>query len=69
MEEISKTPLARRLYAEKSVSFATGRLPNPNDACTVERIDMKLSQDGYGMLDLLADLTQADSFRLRVREN
>jgi hypothetical protein len=54
---------------EKSVAFATGRLPNPNDACTVESIDMKLSQDGYGMLDLLADLTQADSFRLRIRGN
>jgi hypothetical protein len=69
MEEIAKTPLARRIYVEKAVAFARGRLPNPNDACTVELIDMKLSQDGYSMLDLLADLTQADSFRLRVRGN
>jgi hypothetical protein len=69
MEEISRTPLARRIYAEKAVSFARGRLPNPNDACTVELIDMKLTQDGYGMLELLADLSQADSFRLRVRGN
>jgi hypothetical protein len=69
MQEISQTPLVRRIYAEKSVSFATGRLPNPHDACTVDLIDMRLSMDGYNILDLLADLTQADSFRLRVREN
>jgi hypothetical protein len=69
MQEISQTPLARRIYAEKAVTFATGRLPNPSDACTVNLIDMKLSQDGYNILDLLADLTQSDSFRLRVREN
>jgi hypothetical protein len=69
MEEISKTPLARHIYVEKTVSFATGRLPNPADACTVNLIDQKLSQDGYGILDLLADLTQADSFRLRTRED
>jgi hypothetical protein len=69
MEEISKTPLAKRLYAQEWVSFTTGRQPNPNDTCTVDLIDMKLSQGGYTILDLLADLTQTDSFRLRVREN
>jgi hypothetical protein len=69
MEEIGKTPMAKRIYSQKWVSFTTGRLPNPNDACTVELIDMKLSQGGYTILDLLADLTQTDSFRLRVREN
>lgn len=69
MEEISRSSLAKRVYAERAVSFATGRLPNPNDDCTVEAIDLKLSEDGYGILDLLADLTQADSFRLRVQEN
>jgi hypothetical protein len=69
MQEISQTPLARRIYAEKVVSSATGRLPNPNDACTVELVDMKLASDGYNILGLLADLTQSDSFRLRVREN
>jgi hypothetical protein len=68
MEEISKTPLAKRIYAEKSVSFAMGRLPNPNDACIVEAVDLKLSQAGYTILNLLEDLTQTDSFSLRVRE-
>lgn len=69
MQEIAKTPLTKRIYATKAVSFATGRLPNPNDACTVDVIYTKLSQDGYTLLNLLADLTQADSFRLRVRGN
>jgi hypothetical protein len=69
MQGISTTPLARRIYAQKAVSFATGRQPNPNDDCTVDRIDMGLSQDGYTILNLLADLTQTDAFRSRVREN
>jgi hypothetical protein len=69
MQEISKTPKALRLYVEKWVTFATGRLSDPHDACTVELIDTKLSENGYTILNLLADLTQADSFRLRVRGN
>jgi hypothetical protein len=55
------------MYAEKWVSFATGRQPNSNDACAVQDFDMKLSMEGYGVLDLLSDLTQVDSFRLRTR--
>jgi hypothetical protein len=55
------------MYAEQWVQFATGRYPNDNDACTVDSLDMKLSTDGYSVLSLLADITQADSFRLRVK--
>jgi hypothetical protein len=69
MRELGQGPLARRIYAEKWVSYALGRPRNANDACIVEALDAKLAQDGYSVLDLLADLTQADSFRLRVREN
>ncbi len=67
MQGIVETPAAKRIYAEKWVTFATGRLPNANDACTVDMLDINLSTDGYTVLNLLADLTQADSFRLRVR--
>jgi hypothetical protein len=35
----------------------------------VDQIDTKLSNEGYTVLQLLADLTQADSFRLRTRSN
>jgi len=68
MQEIALGPSARLGYAEKWVSFTTGRPPNGNDRCTVDVLDLKLSMDGYTVLNLLADLTQADSFRLRVRE-
>jgi hypothetical protein len=66
MAELASAPAAQRTYAERWVSFATGRRPNSNDACVVDELDAKLSDDGYTILDLLTDLTQADSFRLRV---
>jgi hypothetical protein len=69
MEEIANLPKAKRIYATKWVAFATGRLPNPNDACTVDVLDMGLAGPDYTVLDLLGDLTQSDSFRLRVRGN
>jgi hypothetical protein len=69
MQEIGNGPLARHIYAEQWVSFATGRTANNNDACLADQLDAKLSEDGYTVLKLLADLTQADSFRLRVKGN
>ncbi len=67
MEEIAKMPKAQQLYAKAWVSFAYGRDPNDNDQCVVDGLQTKLSADGYSILGLVADLTQADSFRLRVR--
>lgn len=66
MEAIADDPTARRLYAQKLVSYFTGRDPNDNDACMVDTIATRLSESGYGMLDVVVDLTQADSFRLRT---
>ena len=68
MQEITQTPKAAQLYAQAWVSYAFGRAPNANDQCVVDQLNAKLSQGGYSILNLLADLTQADSFRLRVRE-
>ena len=51
----------------KWVELATGRAPNPHDACDVEALARKLSSDGYTILELMADLTQTDAFRLRAR--
>ncbi len=67
MQEIARTPKAKQLYAQAWVSYAYGREPNANDKCVVDQLDAKLSQNGYGILDLLADLTQADAFRVRAR--
>jgi len=65
MNEIVSRDFARRGYAERVVSASTGRLPNANDACLVDQLTTSLTQDGYTILDLFADITQADSFRLR----
>jgi hypothetical protein len=67
MEEIAKTPKAKQLYAQAWVSYAFGRAPNANDRCVVDQLDANLAKEDYSILNLLADLTQADSFRLRVR--
>jgi hypothetical protein len=69
MQAIGEGDLARGIYAEQWVSFATGRTMNNQDACIADQLDIKLAQDGYTVLDLLADLTQAESFRLRVKGN
>jgi hypothetical protein len=69
MTEISVGATAKAMYAKNWVTYTTGRAPNPNDACLSDQINAKLANDGYTVLNLLADLTQADSFRLRVREN
>jgi len=69
MQEIASIPAAKNIYAQKWVNFATGRDANPNDQCVVDDLNMKLSQDGYTIVSMLTDLTQADSFRLRVKGN
>lgn len=66
MTELGESPEIQRRYVEAWVSFATGRSPNSNDACVVDQLNTKLSKEGYTVLDLLTELTQADSFRLRT---
>jgi hypothetical protein len=67
MQEIAQSPLAQRRYAQSMVAYGYGREDNPNDACVVDQLGAKLAADGYTILNLIADLTQADSFRLRVK--
>ena len=67
MQEIAKMPKAQELYARAWVAYAFGRNPNANDQCVVDTLKAKLTGTGYSILNLLSDLTQADSFRLRVR--
>jgi hypothetical protein len=67
MEEIAKLPKAQELYAKAWVAYAFGRPSNANDQCTVDQLKTKLTAGGYSILSLLGDLTQADSFRVRVR--
>jgi hypothetical protein len=67
MQEIVGRDFSRRVYAERVVAGALARLPNANDACLVDQLNASLGEEGYTILDLFADLTQADSFRLRNR--
>jgi hypothetical protein len=69
MTELAALPAVQRHYAEQWVAFASGRAPNSNDACTVEKLSAKLAQTGYPVANLIADYTTADSFRLRTLGN
>lgn len=66
MSELAQGRLTKEIYAEKWVSYATGRDANDFDKCTAIAIADKIEAGGYNLASVLADLTQADSFRLRV---
>jgi len=66
MQQIAQAPKAQQNYAQYWVAYAYGRDPNPNDQCVADQLSNSMSQGGYPILNILADLTQADSFRLRV---
>jgi hypothetical protein len=69
MAEIAKAPNAQRNYVEKFVTFASGRSPNPNDTCIVDQISTGMATPTYTLATMMADYTQADSFRLRTLGN
>jgi hypothetical protein len=68
MAKIAASPSAKRSYAEKWVAYAYERPSNSNDACTVDLLTQKLTQGGYNVLNLIADLTQTEAFQSRVVE-
>ena len=68
MNAIADSAAAKRCYAQRWVTFAYERTINSADSCTVDNLATSLTQSGYTVLNLVADLTQADSFRLRVQE-
>jgi hypothetical protein len=69
MAEIAKTPNAQRAYAQKFLSFATGRVPNSNDTCIVDKLTTNMATPTYSIAAMIADYTDADSFRLRSQSN
>ena len=66
MTELANIKKGQQMYAQNWVSFAYGRDPNPQDQCVADTISTNLGAGGP-LLNVLADLTQADSFRSRVR--
>ena len=69
MAEIAQQPNAQRNYAQQWVTFATARSANANDACIVNQLAGSLTKPTYTVSSMMADYTQADSFRLRVIGN
>jgi hypothetical protein len=69
MTEIASLPEAKHHFVEQWVAFASGRIPNNNDTCTVDQISGSMAKDGYPLLSMIADYTKADSFRLRTMGN
>lgn len=65
---IAGAPAARQQYAAKWVSYAYDREGHPDDACTVQQLAAKMTTGGYTVLNLIADLTQTPSFRVRTVE-
>lgn len=69
MAAIPNQPNAKSQYAQFFVSFATGRSPNQNDTCIVDQLVTGLGGASYTIATMMADYTQADSFRLRTLGN
>ncbi len=69
MKAIAASPQAKQMYAQQLVAFASNRVPNVNDNCTVLTLTNNMATDSYQLLSLVADYTQADSFRLRTVGN
>lgn len=66
MEGIAAGRKAKELYAQKWLTYATGREKNDFDTCTVQAIADNIEQGEYSLANVLADITQAESFRLRT---
>lgn len=68
MAKIAASPEAQIRYAQRWVSYAYQREGHPNDGCTVQQLAAKLTNSGYTVLNLVTDLSQTLSFRVRAVE-
>lgn len=68
MTAIANSPQAQRCYAQRWVEYAYQRETNSADACVVESMLANIVQGDYTVQELISDLTQSDSFRLRALE-
>ncbi|HWP09894.1 MAG TPA: DUF1592 domain-containing protein [Polyangiaceae bacterium] len=66
MAAIATAPLAKQQYTSKWVSYAYQREGDPSDQCTVNQLAAKMTASGYTIQNLIADLTQTLSFRVRA---
>jgi hypothetical protein len=68
MNAIADSPEARACYARRWVEYAYQRAATAEDYCTVDTLAGKLTDSGYKVVDLIADLTQSQYFRYRAVE-
>jgi hypothetical protein len=69
MQRLAASSEAKSTYVRTWLAFAYEReLEDPRDACVVDELTTKMTDDGYQVLDLVFDLTATDSFRWRTRE-
>jgi hypothetical protein len=68
MAKIAASPGAMRQYASKWVSYAYAREGHPADACVADQLAQKMASGAYPVLNIITDLTQAESFRVRAVE-
>jgi hypothetical protein len=57
-----------RMYAGRWVAYAYGREGNAADACVTDKVVTNMLNGAYPILNIISDLTQADSFRVRAVE-
>jgi hypothetical protein len=69
MTEIANLREVQSHYTVQWVAFASGRTPNPNDGCIVNQLSGNLANATYPLVNLIADYTATDSFRLRTVGN
>lgn len=65
-DAIAASPESSLCYARAWVTAAFARQLTDEDLCVAEQLGERLTRSGYRVLDLIADLTQAESFRVRA---
>ena len=69
MAKLAASSGAQRTYARRWVAYAYGRDKNPLDDCVVEKLAADIRQTRFPIVDLLVELTQSESFRIRARDD
>jgi hypothetical protein len=67
MKAIAASPEGQSCYARRWVNYAYERDLTSQDVCTVQSLAAKMANASYSIQGLIADLTQADSFRYRAK--
>jgi Protein of unknown function (DUF1588)/Protein of unknown function (DUF1592)/Protein of unknown function (DUF1595)/Protein of unknown function (DUF1585)/Protein of unknown function (DUF1587) len=64
-ERIANSPMARDCLATNWYTYAFGRQPQADDACSVAQLKERFKSSGGSLKELLVGLTQTDSFLYR----